>query len=283
MKQILCAFLTTLLLFSCSDSNNSLGIDEPEINNPDEQEQALKLSLGAKSTEGNIFELMEFNIYSNKSYTMLHIGKLYDSITWEVAGLKGRYDIYSHRSGSAGTGSHYSWMWSHNFFIPAKYNVYLLGYKNDKIVYSDTVTINISDKKDFLSYNWTEIKSPAKFSTGYHDALVDDSHFSTYADFEDGVPSVSLLLKDDKSKDQNFAEKSKTKLYNFINTLYDMEPTYGLNNNEIKAKYKELFRNTKEYFSPLCIWITPKARITLVRDHNSIYSIEYKIYAEPNN
>ncbi|MCS2712817.1 hypothetical protein NXW16_04285 [Bacteroides thetaiotaomicron] len=43
-------------------------------------------------------------------------------------------------------------------------------------------------------------------------------------------------------------------------------------------KYDNLFTYKKEQAYPICIWITPKSKIALIKDE---FFDEYQLYAEP--
>ena len=108
---------------------------------------------------------------------MFSLFDIYDSITWKVSNLDGSLKIFKHTEGSA----NFIRQWSHSFYSPGKYKAYVSGYKNKEVISSDTVEIEITNTKDFLCYNWKDIKGSIGHATGYEDVL-NDYEFITYED-----------------------------------------------------------------------------------------------------
>ena len=274
MKNLINILFILLLVSSCSNKDS---IISPEINDGEEDKTAeiIPLKLELEEAQKNIFEYAVFSLYPDKIGIMFSLIDVYDSITWEVTNLDGSLKVFKHTEGSA----KFTHQWSHNFYKPGKYTTYLLGYKNNKVINSDTVQIEITNTKDFLCYNWKDIKEPGEHSTGYIDVL-NYYEFVTYADMHQGIPSVTVHLID-KKKDARpgFFKLSKNILIDYINSLYAISPTFNETDNNLLEKYNDLFIYKKENNYPLCIWITQKSRIALIKDETFN---EYQLYAEPN-
>lgn len=66
--------------------------------------------------------------------------------------------------------------------------------QNNEIIYSsDTISIDITNKKDFLAFNWKDV-TDSDFTTGYANNL-DGYYLSTQTHIHQGVPSVMLYAK----------------------------------------------------------------------------------------
>lgn len=240
-----------------------------------------RVKMNAKEKEGNIFDLMEFNLfsYSEKDFTLLDLTEAYDSLVWLCSNTNQRYEILGH----SGNSTHFVWQWSNCFFLPAEYETVLLGYKNNQIITSDTVSVNIINNRDFLGYNWKDVTGTSKISKGYHNVFSKEYDFATCSVVNDGVPSLSLFLfRTNNDNEATFAQKSKQVLLDYINSLYSA-PTYSSDgNNSLSEVYKTIFKNKEEGTTPECIWVTPKSRIALIKKHEEAVNYPtYEIYAEP--
>lgn len=239
-----------------------------------------RVKMNVKEKEGNIFDLMEFNLfsYSEKDFTLLDLTEAYDSIVWTCSSTNQRFRILENSSNS----THFTWKWSTCFFLPAEYETCLLGYKNSRVISSDTISINIANNKDFLGYNWKDVVRSSIGSTGYQNVFIKGYNFTTYSIVAEGVPSVCLSLIDNKNiGDHAFALKSKQILFDYISSLYST-PTYSGDKVSLSKSYNDLFSNKKDGAVPECIWITPKSKIVLLKEYNELEDYpRYKIYAEP--
>lgn len=274
MKNLLNILFILLFVASCSDTDSNTF---PEINNGEEDntEKIIPLKLEIEETQKNIFDYAVFSLFPDKYGVMFSLFDVYDSITWKVSNLNGSFKIFEHTT----RGASFVRQWSHNFNTPGKYKTYVLGYKDNKVIYGDTVEIDITNTKDFLCYNWKDVKNATYGSIAYVDVL-NDYEFSTFEDIHQNIPSVTVFLID-KKKDNKpaFLEKSKKLFIDYINSLYSTLPTYNETDNNLLEKYNDLFFYKKENTYPLCIWVTSTSKIVLIKEehHN-----EYQLYAEPN-
>ncbi len=233
--------------------------------------ESVEIKLRAGGNEENIFGLMQFGIYADRSFSLLDLTQTYDSIVWTASGVKGRFRVLEH--GDSRT--RFTCEWSHHFFLPGEYETVLTGYKDHKAVSSDTVTIRISDSRDFLGYDWAEITASGKSSTGYVDVL-SDRGFTTHASLRDNVPSVTLFLWD-----QWFSEESVPILYDYMCSLYST-PAYDSDDASLAQQYATLFTHNEADAYPLSIWITPAANVVLLKlGDGRLEPCRYEIRAEP--
>ncbi len=241
----------------------------------------LRVKMNAKEKEGNIFGLMEFNLfsYSEEDFTLLDLTEAYDSLVWVCSNTNQRFKILEHSD----NGSHFTWKWSNCFFLPAEYKTVLLGYKNNQVITSDTVSVDIVNNKDFLGYNWSDVGKTSTGNTGYVNVFSDEYYFVTRENVTNNIPSVSLFLsKNNIENEAAFFSKSKEILFEYVNTLYS-EPTYSSSeNNSLSEIYNNLFKNKKEGVTPEYIWVTSASKIALLKEYDSIEGFsKYEIYAEP--
>ncbi|MDP4268356.1 MAG: hypothetical protein Q8880_13115 [Bacteroidota bacterium] len=273
MKKLIYLILLIFSISSCSMKDN--GFDTPEEIS---DKRPVEIKIGVNEKKGNIFDLMEFNLYSKKGITLLDIAESYDSIVWACSNTNQHFKVFEHSVNS----SHFLFNWSNCFFLPADYETCLLGYKNNRIIYSDTISVSISNNKDFLGYNWKDVVRSSECSTGYQNVFLKGYNFATYSVVTEGVPSLYLLLLRANNEDEVvFAQKSKQVLFDYINSLYSV-PTYSRNeNNSISDIYNQLFRNKRADAIPEYIWITPKSRIVLIKKYDELVNYpKYEIYAE---
>lgn len=274
MKNLFHALAALLLISSCSKTDSNLFPDDPEGN--DNVAEIIPLKLVIKETQRNIFDRATFSLFPDKLLMLFPLMDVYDSITWTASNIEGRMKVLEQTEGSA----RFTQQWTHHFNLPGKYKTYISGYKNNEIIYSDTTEIEITNTKEFLAYNWKDIHDSIGSSTAYQDVLCDEYDFSTYEDMHEGVPSVTVKLHDKKYYDkQLFLEKSKKIFIDYIYSLYAVHPEYDETDDTLLEKYNDLFVYKKENTYPLCIWITPKSKVALIK--HGEYE-EYQLYAEPN-
>ena len=267
MKVLFPILLIALLASSCTKDTDFKNNDS---------ENTFKVRLNIKESVNNIFEPMEFNIYSKDDSTRSQYNALagagaYDSIVWKVSNMNGRLKIQEYTS----NGGRQTIAWSQYFFLPGEYETYLVGYKENKIVYSDTVSFKISNNKDFLDFNWADMKEADYYSGGYANFLSEDYNFETFRGVSHNVPSMYLAaLADNQAHDKI--------LFDYITALYG-KPAYTTNDNGTLLKsYQDMFDWHQEKATPTTIWITPKSKIALIKCNNGEF-YDYVIYAEPNN
>ncbi|PXY02084.1 hypothetical protein DF185_05415 [Marinifilum breve] len=263
---------------SCDDDHENVLPETDENVLPDsnlENSKELNFHLKVKQTSMSIFERMEFEFNPNEGHAYNELNSTYDSIEWHVD-TKGKMNIFSHGYDDGVAWSHTTWTWSHNFFLPGKFNTFLIGYKDDNKFYSDTTVIDITNDRDFLAYRWSDIKGSIGQGMGYHTQLPNKQDFTTYQDKHDDVPCVTLNIADDNQIYEHF-------FLDFMKELYS-DPDYTLEAEELlMEKYNELFHYKKEDASPTNIWITSNSRIALLKCYVERYDYTYyEVYAEPN-
>ncbi|MCD7925370.1 MAG: hypothetical protein LUI85_12040 [Bacteroides sp.] len=277
MKKILYSLIIALLALSCSKEDIDKGTDN---GNEENTTYFPKLKLGVEESQKDIFEYMIFTQQFEYSETPHAYAEPYDSVVWKISGESG--SLITHIDTGYSSTSYYSW--SHNFYLPGKYKAYLLGYNNNKIVCSDSVSVAVTNNKEFLNYNWKDIKvTPDYENIGYLDVLK-DYFFSIHSTVSQGVPSVTLYARKygQYEEGSDFIPKSKQILYDYISSLYST-PTYEATEcHPLTEEYNKLFTNKEEKAEPLSIWVTPKAKIVL-RQYKQDSVSEYEIYAEPGD
>jgi len=288
MKTTIHLLLALLLISSCSKHNEVIdnAEKEPETEEIRENEDTetatqdlIKPKLKASYKEQNIFEMVTFSIsIDGNDFPFMNIFTLsasYDSIVWKVINLEKTRKVFSYSSDSESNFANFTFQWGHNFFLPDEYKTCLLGYKNNAVIYSDTVSIQITDKKDFLGYNWIDITKQGDHTEGFQDALSENTEFAILKTFHNNIPGIRFFLRDTSSG------KGKT-LSDYITRLYS-NPIYTIENTDLlRKKYQTLFNNKIENAQPQSIWITSTSTIVLLKFAPKENAFDYEIYAEPN-
>lgn len=138
----------------------------------------------------------------------------------------------------------------------------------------------ISQIKRFPCFQ-LERRNRLRFTTGYANNL-DGYYLSTQTHIHQGVPSVMLYAKNEKYE-KGGSMKSKQILYNYINSFFSL-PNYTATSDEsLRKEFSTIFSFQEKNAIPLNIWLTPKAKIVLLRKDFKGLESEYKIYAEPGD
>ena len=100
--------------------------------------------------------------------------ELCDSLVFDIPWLKGTHlsrKIYFHEVGRNQLISG----WDHRFILPVGGLCRIKAYKDGDVVYSDAISVSLTNDKDFLMYNWNEITENSDNSIGYVN-FVDEKH-----------------------------------------------------------------------------------------------------------
>lgn len=276
-------FLLVILFTSCSHDANEIVPDIPDPGQPETSSDIYKFKLTATENRGNIFHLFEFFLL-NKDEKGLDVSfselkQIYDSITWSSPAQKGRMKVFSIETGNSYSGCKLVSLWSQTFYLPGEYETYLLCYKDNQVVYSDTLKVEVVDEKDFLMYNWDEVKVSDKTSIGFNNALNDTRTLSALRLMHGDTPGIQLYLQQTIDDDNEFAELSHQFLYDYISSIYQ-QPVYDREADNLMEKYQELFSYKDINSVPQAIWLTPKSKIVLLmRDRDGLK--QTYVYAEP--
>lgn len=264
--------LLASVLYSCSSNDTDVDIDKPEI-------KKVKLSVTSKQTKANIYDLVTFNLVSNDDYTLLDVRNTYDSLVWTIPEL-GSTDVvwFSSNAGSQ------TWQWSHCFLIPGEYKAYTYGYKDGKCISTDSLSLEIENKKDFLMFDWSDDIKINEYATGYTTAFPKrrDWEHSTIARKQDD--KIAVVLFATTSKDYEYEEliqNTKKHLDSYLEKIYG-KPRYSVEKpTELKEQYETLFNIKPTAGEPFKIWLTPKSNIVLLKSKMGAGDNMYSVYAEP--
>ncbi len=264
MRNLVITIFCFGLLVACSDDEN---IKNESISNK------LKLHLTVKDDkkDWNILELAEFKQFPNTDFSLNKIASTYDSIVWKVIGrVEGSFKVFEQER------AHTVSRWSNNFYYPGKYEAFLVGYKDNKEFYSDTITLNVSNQKEFLSYNWGEIKSSERAGVGYVNVLSEKTYIVTRQEMYNETPHIIVSTMEENTENQ------KKFLEEYMTTLFD-KPVCDVNSSKnLQNKYYNLFKYKPENITPVAFWITSTSRIMLVKWYSEKQEYyEYFVYAEP--
>lgn len=280
MKKISFFLFAILTMFtSCSsDSDNETIPEEPS------KKEIYKFTQKVDMVEFNIFDLPLFTLHNNEdgglNTYLFGLSAVYDSITWSNSVQPGSCKIFTQKHSDGGESQSITTQWANAFYLPGDYETYLHGYKDGKIVYGDTLKIKVNNTKDFLMYNWSDVKEADDSSIGFVNVLNSNFELAANRVIEGEIPGVKLRVLPTLHDDNLFASLSDKLLYNYISTIYN-EPIYGRDSEKLAEKYQELFFNQMPYVTPQCIWITPKSRVVLLHEDREGLKRTF-IYSEPN-
>ena len=277
MKKIFyCFLLLTFFVLSCSKEE----ADMDGSQNKETENKEIKIILEAETSSQNIFAPIVFYQSFDFGKDAPCLSEVYDSIVWKSSHSPNSFKVFSHSNYARYVETTF-FKWAHVYYSPGTYKTYLLGYKNNEIIYSsDTISIDITNTKDFLAFNWKDV-TDSDFTTGYANNL-DGYYLSTQTHIHQGVPSVMLYAKNEKYE-KGGSMKSKQILYNYINSFFSL-PNYTATSDEsLRKEFSTIFSFQEKNAIPLNIWLTPKAKIVLLRKDFKGLESEYKIYAEPGD
>lgn len=167
--------------------------------------------------------------------------------------------------------------WGHCFKYSGEYKTYLTAWKDNKAIYRYQLDISITDSKDFLIYNWSDITKDSQAWTSYVDVLKSSPDLMTTYGLCGTVPFVEVRLSGGNMT------QSYDALYGYFCTLYSY-PTYEDKTDKMWQLYDKLFSEQKKYPGnyPVAIWVTECANIVLLQLDEAMEYPGYVVYAEPN-
>ncbi|MDR1624414.1 MAG: hypothetical protein LBS04_05515 [Tannerellaceae bacterium] len=98
MKKIYYSLLLVLLASSCWETGGIL----PDDGRKDPSE-SMKIKFTVENGNGNIVELMTFNLFSETDFTLHDLTEAYDSIVWKVSGIPGSFSLFGHEDSRTDT------------------------------------------------------------------------------------------------------------------------------------------------------------------------------------
>ena len=248
-------------------------VEEQKVRTPEFPTLEVKGAQGAlaNSYTANIFEPVHFYLDGN-DYMQQDLRELCDSLVFDIPWLKGTHlsrKIFFQETGRTQLISG----WDHRFILPMSGLCRIKAYKDGDVVYSDAISVSLTNDKDFLMYNWKEITESMNNSIGYVN-FVDEGHefLSThYVVGETPIAKVSLSKPTDDTLDW---------LYEYLYKLYK-EPLYS-SESFTQEQYKNLFTDIDDRETPLYIWQTASSLISLIHYYDTDEDItQYYIKAEP--
>ena len=219
----------------------------------------------------NIFEPVHFYLEGD-DYMNWSLSQLCDSLVFSVMGEDGSrkvyYDVKGHSELIVG--------WDHYFYLPQGCLCRILAYKDNEVIYTDAIEVNLTNDNDFLMYDWDEVADASKPGTvGFNNFIEPQYSIVTAAYFKENTPSVKVTVENPES-----LEDARTWLYEYMKKLYK-DPVYS-ESAEVKTKYAELFVSAQEDETPLYIWKDDKSVVALVEQYDEFVPVT-RVYvrAEP--
>lgn len=219
----------------------------------------------------NIFEPVHFYLEGD-DYMNWSLSQLCDSLVFSVMGEDGSRKVYYDEKGH----SELIVGWDHYFYLPQGCLCRIQAYKNNEVIYTDAIEVNLTNDKDFLMYDWDEVADASKLGTvGFNNFIEPQYSIVTAAYFKENTPSVKVTVENPES-----LEDARTWLYDYMKKLYK-DPVYS-ESAEVKTKYAELFVSVQEDETPLYIWKDDKSVVALVEQYDEFVPVT-RVYvrAEP--
>ncbi|WP_413533524.1 hypothetical protein [Empedobacter brevis] len=269
IKLTLCLFSLTAII-SCTDDS----IDDTD-NIIEEKQPNLKLKVD--KNENNILEMVIFTPSYDPKYPQGYYPEIFDSIVFKTSEGNNTEKIADY----TGPGLTSTTLWGHHFYTTGEKVATLIGYKNNKIIIEDKLTINITNSKDFLNTNWNQFEISEQ-NSGYINHATSNT-LALYNTIKNDTPNILLSNSWDDLDNNNSdyeiisAEKNFKYLSNYITELYG-EPKYTIENDpNIKSIFSKRFKSAISDKNPIKIWITNKNKIALIKKN-----MDYYILAEEN-
>ena len=219
----------------------------------------------------NIFEPVHFYLEGD-GYMNWSLRQLCDSLVFYVMGREGSRKVYYDEKGHSEliTG------WTHRFHLPADCLCGIRAYKDNKVIYTDAIGVNLCNDNDFLMFNWEQIEDAVGLGTVVYNNFI-HPHYSvvSMAGLKGQNPYVKVTVEKPES-----LEDAQAWLYDYMTKIYK-QPTYS-EDSEVKTKFAELFASAEDNETPLYIWESEKAVIALVEQYDDFVP-QTRVYvkAEP--
>lgn len=279
-----------LLYASCSSDDPEVIIPESE---PTPEKEIDHLQMNAYPNVVDLFELSEFRISTKKVDHSISIGfyieALFDSVKWNMPDVFTNLSNKNHGLMSVGYG----------FCLPGQYKMAVSGYRDGKVVSTDTAYVQVVNNKDFMGLNWKDEQNKEK--RFYDQRLEKDSarvHLSyQWQDTEYAL--VQYRPGPDVKNHKDIFLKGRSYLFNLMGKIYG-EPVLQYQDENILlsplvAEYQSRFETPLQSIEslgnyttmPLAIWETPSTYIALIGTKHKgegTYIDEYfELIAEPRN
>ena len=217
----------------------------------------------------NIFEPVHFYLEGD-DYMNWSLSQLCDSLVFSVMGENESRKVYYDEKGH----SELIVGWDHYFYLPKGCICSIQAYKDNDVIYTDAIEVNLTNDRDFLMYDWDDISDAAIGTVPYNNFIIPELCLISRTGFVGEVPYAIVTMDNGMN-----VEGVKAWLYDYVVKLYK-EPLYS-ESEEVKAKYNELFASADVKDTPLYIWQDSKSVVALIQYDYGEGRWIYYIKAEP--
>ena len=205
----------------------------------------------------NIFEPVHFYLEGD-DYMNWSLSQLCDSLVFSVMGEDGSRRVYYDEKGHSEliTG------WNHHFYLPQGCICRIQAYKDNKVIYTDSIEVDRTDENDFLMFNWNQIEHASGLGTVVYNNFI-HPHYSVVS--MAGLKGQNPYIKVSVEKPESL-EDAQAWLYEYMTKIYK-QPIYS-EDAEVKTKFAELFASAEDNEIPMYIWQGEKAVIALVEQYD---------------
>lgn len=279
MKKYL--LLALIALFAaCAENDHLIDIDPIDPVNPVNPIEKCRFKLGLKNQQLDAFYLSEFSLFGQYDaewdFTLADVSLAYDSIVWGVEGYEERTKIFK----TNGYDTQFTFGWGHCFYDAGERYTYLVGYKNNEIVHTDTLRVVVTNDKDCLMYNWSEVTENDKTAHGFQNALKPNCTLAALRVIHDETPGVQLFYTMNIHNGDEVSAQNRMLLYRYFSNTFG-KPVYDKDSSQLTEQFQQLFAYQEPDAVPLSIWITGRTKFVLLNLQNEEWNRTY-VYAEPN-
>ena len=264
----------------------------PPVPAPDPEPVEVSLDYFTDNQVVNVFDLTLFHLYYKGQeiwfFPPSELHDYADSLVWTSSSHPGEsMKVYHQESSDGYFGCQMKNQWSCVFIRPGMYDTVISYYRDGKVLKCDTVRLEVQNRKDFLMWNWADVNEETQdeWNIGINNPFREDNkgeftYRRTYLDNTPGIVLQSSCIYTDRATE----DKKIDQLYEYISEFYG-KPKFDKGDKEVNEYYTKSFGHQREGVSPICIWVTEKNKIALLRlvEDNIEYSSEVWIYAEPAN
>ena len=238
-----------------------------------------KLSVQTDNKLPSSFDLFTFKVLDNEGrYSPFpKFTEYYDSIIWSAEAYPDNERIYYKEKTATSSGEKTVTQWASYFYQKEPLWTYLKGYKNGRVVHTDSLKLQFYPK-DFLFINWkgTDIHL-TDTAIGIYCRLYKDVEFSVLPPHDkDGhiYAKVSLYPKQGE-EDASLAIRAKEVLIGLMDYHLGASKAFD------EASIRERFHCLPSDVTPVTFWQTESTYAVLVLTSSDEFPQTYYIHAEP--
>lgn len=266
------SLLFVLALSSCVHSE----LDRLNTDSWREDIDRMALAVESEYEFGYLCYNMSFWLYNSDIENEHLIKETFSDLIWVVPEAKIRLSLFD-RNREDHARVYVKKKWEQGFTKPGVYSSILVGYRGDKVVYSEKRVIKISSRihGDFLNFDWKEIDYNQRYPLISSVATNDSPFYYLTKQEMEGIEVVNLYYTSYTSlwnlpEYSLFLEKEqKQDLYQLLTDAYYL-PRYSYTKDpiELQAAYRRYFPKDS-LANPIHIWYTPMVKVVMLEQNTA--------------